>query len=301
MNDILLFRYPGASEAQIPLAIFDFDGTIVKAKDGRPFPKNLEDWEFTRPSVPTVLKKTAETRHIILVTDQSKPWKVDQIHAVMKVLGLEPSIIIGVKKEHQKPATTLFDSQFPVFDKTQAFYVGDAAGRKGDWSDCDKVFAERLGVRFQVPEQVFPLEPLVFKPIPPIPEGEKEVVIMMGYPASGKSTLAKTLVDYHRVDGDALKTGSAMIKDASKHVGTESIVFDCTASNKKKRAFFVDFAKKHSRSVRIVYVSTPIERAMEQNKQRALEGGADVPDIAFYMFRKHFEMPTEEEGTVIVV
>jgi len=26
-----------------------------------------------------------------------------------------------------------------------------------------------------------------------------------------------------------------------------------------------------------------------------------VPDIAFYMFRKHFEMPTEEEGTVVLI
>jgi len=295
MNDLILNRYTTSN----PLSIWDFDGTIVKAKDGRPFPKNRTDWEFTRPSVPAILTKCAETHHLVIVTDQSKPWKVDQIHDVMRDLRLDPSIVIGVKKEHQKPATTLFDTLFPTFDKSRATYVGDAAGRKGDWSDCDKVFAEKLGVRFQVPEQVFPLEPLVFKPIPPV--SEKEVVIMMGYPASGKSTLARTLTGYHIVDGDTLKTGPAMIKDASKHVGTESIVFDCTASNKKKRAFFVDFAKKHGRPVRIVYVPTPIERAMEQNKQRALEGGTDVPDIAFYMFRKHFEMPTEEEGTVVLI
>jgi bifunctional polynucleotide phosphatase/kinase len=279
------------------LAIFDFDGTLVKPKESRPFPKDVNDWEFIRPSVPAVIHKLADTVQFVIVTDQSKGWKVDQIHAVMKVLGIDPTIIVGVRKEHQKPSTILFDSVFPTFEKEKAFYVGDAAGRKGDHSACDKLFAEAIGVKFFLPEQIFPLEPIHFKPISPVKE--LEVVILVGFPASGKSTLAKSL-GYYVVDGDVLKTTAGRLKDAEKHLD-RSIVFDSTAASKKRRAEFIAFAAKHHRPVRIVWVPTSMERSMEQNKQRGIEGGPMVPSVAFYMFRKNFEEPTAEEAPVVKV
>jgi bifunctional polynucleotide phosphatase/kinase len=279
------------------IALFDFDGTLVKPKEGRPFPKDVEDWEFTRPSVPEVIHKLAKTHQFVIITDQSKGWKVDQIHVVMKVLNIDPSIIVGVRKEHQKPSTILFDSMFPTFDKDKTFYIGDAAGRKEDWSDRDKLFAEAIGVKFLVPEQLFPLEPIHFKPIPPMKE--LEVIIMVGYPASGKSTVAKSL-GYYIVDGDKLRTTTTRLKDAEKHLD-QSIVFDSTAASKKKRADYLAFAAKHKRPVRIVWVPTSMERSNEQNKQRALEGGSYVPLIAYYKFRKNFEEPTAEEAPVVKV
>jgi len=283
------------------LAVFDFDGTIVKPREGRPHPKDVEDWEFTRPSVPSVLQDLAKTHRLVIVTDQSKPWKVDQIHAVMRAIGIDPSLVVAFEKAHQKPSTTLFERLLPSgsYDKATAMYVGDAAGRPGDWSDCDRVFAERAGLRFQVPEQVFPLDRLVFKPLPPLVPSTKEVLILVGFPASGKSTFAKTL-GYHHVNGDEFKTPAAMRKDADAHVATHSIVFDCTGGTKKKRGEFTGFARKHGLPARIVVFPTTIERAMEQNKQRALEGGTKVPDVAFYMFRKHYEIPTEDEGASVV-
>jgi Polynucleotide kinase 3 phosphatase len=72
-------------------------------------------------------------------------------------LHIPATVIIGV--ERQKPDTSLFLDVFPDFlekEARTAFYVGDAAGRKGDWSDKDRVFAERLGVEFNVPEDFFP-------------------------------------------------------------------------------------------------------------------------------------------------
>ena len=308
MSDILLLR-PGSSTTAIqPFALFDFDGTLVKPMEGRPHPKDVDDWEFTRPSVPVVLRELAKSHRLVIITDQSKPWKVDQIHAVLKVIGIGPSLVVAFTKELQKPSTVLFNRLFsPVFyEKTTAFYVGDAAGRPGDWSDCDRIFAERLGVRFQVPEQVFPLDRLVFKPLPPSAPTKdasaptKEILILVGFPASGKSTIAAALGTHHHVNGDVFKTTAAMCREAANHVGTQSIVFDCTGGTVKKRAEFIGFARKHGLPARIAVLPTTIERAMEQNKQRALEGGVKVPDVAFYMYRKHFVMPTEDEGASVV-
>ena len=279
------------------LALFDFDGTLVKAKEGRPHPLDVHDWEFRRESVPTVLKDLAARYRLVIVTDQSKPWKVDQIRAVMTHLGINPTLLIAGSKEHYKPATVLFDQAFPR--STVAFYVGDAAGRPQDWSDCDKVFAERIGAPFRVPEEVFPLAVPPPRPIPSV--NGKEVVILVGCPASGKSTVAKTLTGHHRVDGDLFKTVPAMLKDARAHVAASSIVFDCTGSTKKKRAEFIQFAKDHGLPVRILWVTTSMETSMEQNKERVYKGGAYVPPVAFYVYRKNLEPPTEEEGTLVLL
>jgi len=279
-------------------AIFDFDWTLVKPKDGRKFPKAVDDWQYMRKSVPDVLIKYGKTHHVVIVTDQSKPWKIDQIKHAIEALNLEHlTIIIGVRT--QKPDTALFDKAFPKFKPENAFYVGDAAGRKDDWSDKDKIFAANLKVKFLTPEEIFPLDAVTAPPTNIKPSKEKEVIIMVGYPASGKSTIAKNVYEkagYHILSGDVLKTAPAMIKAAAKVVATQSVVFDSTAGTKAKREQFIEFAKAHSLPVRVIWVKTPIDIAMERNKQRAAEGGTKVPDIAFYLYRKNFEEPQESEG-----
>ena len=112
----------------------------------------LEDWQYLRPSVPDTIRKFAKTHQIVIVTDQSKPWKIDQIRQVVADLDVKPiTIVIGVKTN--KPDIALFRSVFPVVDK--GFFVGDAAGRPGDWSDKDRVFAQNLDVPFFTPEEIF--------------------------------------------------------------------------------------------------------------------------------------------------
>jgi bifunctional polynucleotide phosphatase/kinase len=37
--------------------------------------------------------------------------------------------------------------------KLDALFVGDAAGRKNDYSDCDRHFCDNLGIRFFTPEE----------------------------------------------------------------------------------------------------------------------------------------------------
>ena len=295
MNDVVL--QPKISRRS-KLAIFDFDWTIVKPKDGRRFPKDVGDWQYIRESVPTIIRKFAKTHQIVIVTDQTKDWKIDQIRAVIDDLGVDVTTIIGIKTK--KPDTSLFKSVFPKYNPEKAFYVGDAAGRNGDWSDKDAQFARNLGIKFMSPEELFPLDKAEPLPKNATAKKEKEVVIMVGYPASGKSTIAKSLDNYHRVDGDKLKTASAMVKDAAAHIEQQSVVFDSTAGSKAKRAEFVKFAKKYDLPVRVFWVLTSIDVSMERNKQRALEGGPKVPDIAFYVFRKIFETPTEDEGFSLV-
>jgi bifunctional polynucleotide phosphatase/kinase len=285
-------------------AIFDFDWTLVKPKDGRKFPINIDDWQYLRLSVPNIINQYKLTHHIIIVTDQTKLWKIDQIKLVLEDLKLtnDTTVIIGGKTH--KPDTSFFIQNFPDFSSLakNAFYVGDAAGRKDDWSDCDKEFAKKLNIKFMVPEEIFLLEETENTNIQiDIPEN-KEVIILIGYPGSGKSTIAKNIFEksgYHIVNGDELKTASKMIKDATNNID-KSIVFDSTAGTKEKRQEYIKFAKNFNLSIRAIWITTSIDISMERNKTRALITGHKIPDIVYYVYRKKFEEPTEDEGFTLI-
>jgi len=126
-DSVLTFLEP---DDMASFAIFDYDHTLVKPREGRRFPKDINDWEWLCPSVPATLKEIAGYCHLVIVTDQSKEWKVTQIENVIGGLHIPATVIIGV--ERQKPDTSLFLDVFPDFlekEARTAFYVGDAAGR----------------------------------------------------------------------------------------------------------------------------------------------------------------------------
>lgn len=289
------------------VAGFDFDGTLVRPREGRQFPKDKDDWRWTRPSVPDRLRGlAAEGWRLVIVTDQTKGWKEDMIAAVVSAVGVPIKVIVqkaakataGAVSRGVKPDT----SQFLPHGITLSYYVGDAAGRTGDWSDCDRLFAENLGVLFHTPEEFFPAPPKLERTV--ALGAPREVVVMVGYPASGKSTIARDLVargGYYRVDGDALATATAMVRDARRQPADMRIVFDSTGGTLKRRAAFIEWAKSAGRPVRIVWVTTDIDTAMDWNAERGRAGGSHIPVIAFYVYRKHFEEPTAAEGAEITV
>jgi bifunctional polynucleotide phosphatase/kinase len=284
-------------------AIFDFDWTLVKPKDNRKFPIKIEDWQYLRNSVKQTIQKYKLTHHIVIVTNQTKAWKVDQIKLVIDDLELTNDVTIIIGFTTHKPDTSLFLKAFPNFEENDnSFFVGDAAGRVGDFSDSDKQFAKNLKIKFILPEEIFSLDIIESNLNIDIPQ-VKEVIIMIGYPGSGKTTICKDIFEkknYHIVSGDILKTSSKMIKDAIKYINIKSIVFDSTAGTKEKRLEFIKFAQKYNLPVRAIWVQTPMDISMERNKQRALLTGSKIPDVVYYVYRKNFEEPIEEEGFILV-
>lgn len=285
-------------------AIFDVDWTLIKPKEGRKFPQNVDDWQWLRPSVPeTVRKFFVDGFEIIFLTDQSKPWKVTMIENVIRILDVDVTCLIAMNKAFHKPNPAFFLETFgSTFDSGFSFFVGDAAGREGDWSRNDIDVAARIGVKFYTPEEVFLL---LTKEEEPVLRGrvEQEVLIMVGYPASGKSTVAREMqakYGYVHIDGDVFKTGPKMVKEAEKYAGTtSSVIFDATNGTKERRKLYIDFAKKHNLKVRCLWKTTPIDVSMEQNRERQKQGGPKVPDVVFYTFRKRFEEPCGSEGCVV--
>jgi histidinol-phosphate phosphatase family protein len=125
-----------------------------------------------------------------------------------------------------------------------------------------------------------------------------ELVILVGYPASGKSTWTReNLGDHMVVSKDMM--GSNKVKQQAQqleqHLGAgNNVILDNTNLSLEERAQAIPIAKKHGAKVVCVWVTTPFEECMERNAKR--EGKIKVPAVAMYGMRKRFSTPSLAEG-----
>ena len=283
------------------MASFDYDWTLVKPKGSRPFPKDVDDWTFLYDTVPDMLRTYYEEGYMIVIfTNQTKSWKVDQVLKVMGSMGIPMFIPLGDYKNNKdegKPNPSIFNYFIgeQTIDLYESFFVGDALGRQGDWSNTDKLFAENIGISCHSPEDIFYVKEEFT--LPDIHISGKELIIMMGYPGSGKSTVANHIVETNDncvvIAGDVYKTVPKMKKEGLNHVG-KTLIFDATHSSIKKRKDLCDFAKKIDYPVRCIHMTSSMDESYSRNKCRTDK--KQVPRIAYNVYKKYFEEPCEDEG-----
>ena len=293
----------------------DFDHTMVTPQNCRKFPKNVDDWEWFDTSVPGKIKEYYDDGYMIVIfTNQSKKWKQEQIEVVAKALGVPVFVVIATEKKDYKPNINLFKNF--VLEKTidleHSIFVGDALGRKNDFSDSDKMFAENIGIKYIAPEQIFmdttntktnenetnTLHILELK-LPNI----QQLIIMVGYPGSGKTTIARSICDryknYIHIYGDICKTVSKT-KKAMKEVikQSKSMVIDATNSSSKKRKEYIDIAKQNGYVVVCIHMTTTMRKSYNRNLKRPDD--EKIPLVAYHVFNKYFDSPDENEGFKLV-
>lgn len=299
------------------LAMFDYDWTLVKPKANRKFPKDADDWQWLFDAVPYVLKKYYDDGYAIYVfTNQTKPWKQAHIMNSLETLKIPMTIVIAYDLQEHKPSPAMFQAVMGdrKWKSDTSFFVGDALGRRGDFADTDKGFAENVGVAVKSPESVFALDTdasgddvrwannkLEDALKKAKPQSGQEVIIMVGYPGSGKSTVAEHMKQfgYEVVNGDEHKTDAKRVKVALEalHRGV-SVVMDATNLTREKRAIYINMAKREGLPVRCIFVATSLDKALERNLQRP--EGKRVPRVAYYRMQKTFEAPSEDEGFDLV-
>ena len=84
--------------------------------------------------------------------------KLQQIINVLSTLNIPSLISVGYEDIDKKPNPTMFDIiiKNKKIDMKKSFFVGDALGRKGDWSDSDKKFAENINIKnIYSPDDIF--------------------------------------------------------------------------------------------------------------------------------------------------
>ena len=169
-SSLLVWQYqPAGTPAPTgcaKIACFDFDGCLANTPLGGNDPKA---WTMQYPHVPLVLRELAATGHkIVVVTNESmdrfkKPEaikacvlkKTGRLEAFAAAVGIPMVVLCPTAKDaYRKPGTAAWafftnqcNADVPV-DLAASFFVGDAAGRKGDHSDCDLGFARNCGLPF---------------------------------------------------------------------------------------------------------------------------------------------------------
>lgn len=289
-------------EYKSKIAAFDFDHTLVKPKSNSTFSKDEYDWQWLRFNVPTVLKTLHENGFgIVIFTNQSKftTFKIKQIRNVCNELNIPVNIFIETNKHFKKPNPYMYNLYIEGrnnLNKHESFFVGDALGREGDFSDSDKEFAINCKLIYKSPEEVFGVQEKEICKNITIPD-EREIIIMIGYPGSGKTTFIEknfSNLPYIVLHGDIYKSEGALKKILKAKIMNEnkSIILDATHSNKKKRKVFIEIAQQKKLLIRFIHINTSLEESIIRNKNREKQ----VPNVALYVYRKYFEPPELSEG-----
>ncbi|OZJ03427.1 hypothetical protein BZG36_03584 [Bifiguratus adelaidae] len=197
------------------------------------------------------------------------------------------------------------ENQGVAIDVKASLFVGDAAGRPAGWkkgarkdfSCTDRKFAQNVGLSFLTPEEYFlgeapapfswgdfdpksqNLNVPLFTPtsIPLLPNPRRqELILFVGYPASGKSTFAKRyLLDagYAYVNQDTLKTRVNCLAACEKAMSEgSSCVIDNTNPDPASRGAFLAIAKSKSVPTRCFWFQASEGLARHNNYYRAYSG-----------------------------
>jgi aryl-alcohol dehydrogenase-like predicted oxidoreductase/histidinol phosphatase-like enzyme/predicted kinase len=148
------------------------------------------------------------------------------------------------------------------------------------------------------------------------PDGE--IVLVMGLPAAGKSTLARSLVaqGYHRLNRDEAGGTLAQLLpalDATLESGATRIVLDNTYVSRKSRAEVIRAALARGFAVRCLWLATDVEDAQTNAVGRIISRYGRLPDESelkqlrkkdvsalppgiHFRYRRELEPPHESEG-----
>uniref|UniRef100_A0A669BTK9 Polynucleotide kinase 3'-phosphatase n=1 Tax=Oreochromis niloticus TaxID=8128 RepID=A0A669BTK9_ORENI len=208
----------------------------------------------------------------------------------------------------------------------------DAAGRpenwapgkkKKDFSCSDRLFALNIGLQFYTPEEYFlgwkraPYSLPEFNPTkldsaarlydPPsasLTSSDTEVIVAVGFPASGKSSFFHTHVipkGYVYVNRDTLGSWQNCVSACERALKEgRSVAIDNTNPDPESRKRYVDVAKAAGVPCRCFHFSATLEQAKHNNRFREMAPSeskhAKVNDMVFHSYKKHFQAPALSEG-----
>jgi bifunctional polynucleotide phosphatase/kinase len=203
-----------------------------------------------------------------------------------------------------------------------SFYCGDACGRPNDHSDCDLKLALNANLNFITPNEFFDnqtvsIPKIIYPAFNEIKDNlfknkinfqpqNKEIILMIGYPGSGKSTFVNNILipmGYIRINRDTLKTVTKCINETKKYlINQKSIVIDNINHNIKSREKYIKLAKSYNYNVRCIIIDVSIELAMHNAMYRFIQNEAPrIPDIVYKVYNKKYEPPSHAEGIKEIV
>ena len=320
------------NEISTKIAAFDLDYTLIKPKSNKLFPKDKDDLKFLyEKKIKNYLKNLINNGYSIVIFTNQKGLSQNKltisdfshkINEIKKNLDIQFSIFIStINDKFRKPLTGAWqffcEKKKIKVDYDNSFYVGDAAGRKynegHDHTNDDRNFAFNIKLKFFTPERFFDepekehtlqtfdysskLEDFEFN----IPTNDKNIIMLVGPPASGKSYISKKYFNnYKRINQDTLKTlPKCLNKTIEYAIKNKNIIIDNTNPNLDTRNKYYDIANKYGYNKYIINMNIPKNNVKYMNMYRTqTEDKKYIPDIAYNIYHKKHNPPTSNEGTI---
>jgi bifunctional polynucleotide phosphatase/kinase len=338
------------------IAAFDLDHTIIKPESGKKFSISVNDWIFAY-KMDKLKEYSKKGYKIVIISNQKGSFEgkgnmtfeefKTRWFSILDNLNVPAYILASVQDDfNRKPSPRMWKFMEKnlngdlKINKKDSFYVGDAAGRLKDHSDCDIKFAINVGVPFMTPEEFFedsnqyPFEELKhhlkgFNPKLYLEDQEKihkinhdswkelenefknnkfRVIILVGSPASGKSSLSHQLVNitknkWHIHNMDIEKTKKKMKDKITKVLQEtdEGVIIDATNGTIAAREEWINLVKTIDSSIEIwcIHINVSKELTFHLNELRSIKNlvgdsyhSKDVPAVAIHTYWKRFQPPT---------
>jgi bifunctional polynucleotide phosphatase/kinase len=302
------------------IAAFDLDHTLLKPIGKNTFPQNKDDAQLVYPEITQKFNQLfLDGYKIVIFTNQKGIGKHTQIEDIYYKVdtflpnGKNIDVYISYKSDkYRKPMPGMFDKFMENNGSiTDIFYVGDAAGRKGDFSNSDAQFAHNCNIPFYTPEQYFlgstetlPLIPTISQPEPmslnrSIPTDS--VIVLIGPPSCGKSTLAHKLAGKYpdtvviNNDTNGASKSVSIFKKALV-AKTPRIIIDNTNATILNRAVYTELAKDNNYKVYAITFDIDRKVAMHLNNYRSYTKDVPlIPNVAYNSYYKRYEPANDSE------
>lgn len=147
------------------ILILDLDWTLIRPKSNKKYPIDKDDWCFNM-DISKIHQYYQKGWKIIIMTNQKKYNPLHMIPKLTNIInqlnGFEiygVDIFIATKDDYyRKPSTAIWNffeknlnNDYPI-NYRLSLMIGDAAGRKNDFSAVDIMLAENIGISFMTPE-----------------------------------------------------------------------------------------------------------------------------------------------------
>jgi bifunctional polynucleotide phosphatase/kinase len=341
MSNLLFINYYQnlIPETMYSLASFDLDYTLIKTKSGNVFPKNKDDWVIWDQKVREKLLELSKNPNFIIVIFSNQKGlekKItindfkEKINNIQKLLNINFIFIASLEDDiYRKPRIGMYNYLKETLNikinKNNSFYVGDMAGRKNDKYDTDIKFALNLKIKFYTPEEFFLNDKTILEyklsgyllnnnsknTKINIPPQMYQMVIISGYPGSGKSHLMNKFLNdprepkYECFSRDNLGNKFHKKLEQAMEQG-KPVVIEGLYSTNQARNELLNLADKYKYNKTYILVKTSYELSYHLNLYRNLYNKTSdykrtiVPEIVYMKYRKSFEYPNESDWNQIV-
>lgn len=326
------------SNTTTKLACFDMDDTLIKVASNNRYSLDENDWEFLYNNTIDKLNELNKDYKIVIFTNQrgissgkvNPTILINKINNIRKKFNFNIDVLLATNDDYyRKPMTGMFDFYIKQtgikVDKNNSFFCGDAGGRQyntknKDFSIFDRYFAHNIELKYYTPEELFnqPIKKYTINDLYNsinfqinntfdinqfiTKNNKQELILLVGRPASGKTTFAKKYYkDYNYINQDELKTSDKCIKKANEFIKNgKNVIIDNTNGSLKTRQKYYDIISNLKReiNVKVFIFDIDVKLSYHLNNYRVQQSFGKyklIPTIVYNLYKKNYVEPTIEE------